>query len=500
MLFPYNEETRSLLWRCGYDVTPQSAFRSWTPPLVEGRFAPMPHQLTTAEFLVENPRAYVTSEMRTGKTASVAMALKYLKMTEPGAALIVCPVSVMDGVWGRALEGSDPDGGVGLLRGPAPKRRKVLERPVANYVINYDGLGILEPELHKAIQSGRITKIVIDELSHYGNPSAMRYKAAERLFNLGPRKPARIWGLTGTPGADTVAVYGYCRMVNYANMPWKSQGAWQSAIQYKWGSETWMWRDKPEAPRLVQGCLQPCIRFTRKEVLKDLPPLTMTGRSAEMSREQGKAYAEMKRWLVAEFGDGQYVEAKRKAELLGKLFQICLGQVITAKGESAALDNRQRLDMMSQLIAETDRKAVVFCSYTAALLDLEKGLAKRGHEVARVDGSVSGTRRDAIFRDFQTEGPPNVLVAHPITTAYGTELAAADLMILNGPMMSGVHTYMQGLARLSSAKQTAGQINVIELSSSPEEREFFRALRNRTDAAVATGNLFGRIVRNEVLP
>jgi hypothetical protein len=233
-------------------------------------------------------------------------------------------------------------------------------------------------------------------------------------------------------------------------------------------------------------------------VLADLPPLVTSGRSVELTAPQRKAYADMKRSLIAEFGDGRYVEARRQTELLGKLFQICLGQARTSDGDCAAVDNKPRLDMIGDLLKGTENKAVVFCSYVAALRDLERGLAARGWDVARVDGSVGGQARDGIFRAFQSPGGPKVLVAHPITTAYGTELAAADLMILNGPMLSGVHTYMQGLARLSSAKQRSSQINVIELSASPEEREFFRALRDRTSTAAATGSLFGRIVRNEI--
>jgi SNF2 family DNA or RNA helicase len=244
--------------------------------------------------------------------------------------------------------------------------------------------------------------------------------------------------------------------------------------------------------------MQPCIRHTRAEVLEHLPPVTVSGRHAELTSLQLKAYNEMRRWLAASFGDGQVAEATQKAALLSKLFQICLGQVLTSDGGTVMIDNRYRVALIDELIRGTERKAVIFCAYRAALADLERSLKRLGHDVALVDGGVSGTRRDEIFSSFQRPDGPRVLVAHPVTTAYGTELAAADLLILNGPMMSGVHSYMQGLARLSSAKQSAGRISVIELSSSPEEREFFASLRRRTSFAQATGDLFGRIVRKEI--
>ena len=85
-------------------------------------------------------------------------------------------------------------------------------------------------------------------------------------------------------------------------------------------------------------------------------------------------------------------------------------------------------------------------------------------------------------------------MAHPQTTAYGTELAAASQLIFDGPMMSGTHTYMQGLHRLSSTRQKAGVIKVVELVSTPEESRFFDALRAKGGYARAVGLVFESVL------
>jgi hypothetical protein len=485
----------------GYDMRGFEPFYYYyTPALVDGEFLPMPHQLMTAAFMTVNDRGYILSTMRTGKTAAVTMALDYFNKSglDSGASLIVCPVSVMSGVWERTIKSMIPDAHVEILRGTAAQRSRKMDRRPDFMIINYDGISIVKEDLKYAINKKIITKVVIDELSNYGNPSAQRYKAADNLFNGRIAKVERLWGLTGTPGADTVAVFGYCKMVNRSNMPATCMSAWRDLAQYKYGNETWMYRDHPHTPALIKKVMSPSIRFTREEVLKDLPPLTRASRAAELTKEQTRAYLAMKEEMIVLFQSGQVTKADQKASLLSKLFQICQGAVITSDAGCFKLDNKPRVDLLEELIYESDNKSVVFCNFIASIDDLVDKLSSRGISCAKVDGSITGTRRDKVFRDFQEDAELKVLVAHPLTTAYGTELAAADQLILNGPMLSGTHVYMQGMARLSSAKQTSESIHVIEVSASEEERAFFGALYQRKKQADVVGSLFQSIVERSI--
>jgi hypothetical protein len=469
-------------------------FRDYNPPLVEGRFVPMPHQLATAAFLAWHPRAFCTSTMRTGKTASVALALDYLRGRSPGAALVVCPVSVMRGVWERTLR---PLMNVRVLCGTRAQRLEALADPRAGaFVINYDGLKIIERELAAAVASGRITKAVIDELSHYGNATTQRWKAANRVFNSPARPVGRLWGLTGTPGADTLAVHGYVALVNPVKMPWQSRGKWQTAVQYKWGREAWMWKDRPEAAALVRDVMQPNIRFRKEDVLENLPPVMRTRRDAELSPEQERMARNLRTEMCALTAGKALVTADQKSALISKLFQTAAGSVISTTG-TETLDCQPRIGLILELVASTSRKTVIFCSYRGVVDGLAAALRKAGVSVMAVHGGVTGSARDRIFAAFQQEGDPRVLVAHPTTTAYGTELAAADQLILNGPPLQGAHTYMQGLERLSSAKQTSDRISIVEVAAIEEERLFFDALDARTGTAEAVASLFDRITGGE---
>jgi SNF2 family DNA or RNA helicase len=255
-----------------------------------------------------------------------------------------------------------------------------------------------------------------------------------------------------------------------------------------------MWEDKPEAPMVIQQVMQPNIRYKKEDVLSSLPPVVTSSRSTELTKEQFKLYAEMKEQMIALTKENEVVTADQKAALISKLFQIALGTVITDNG-IARLDNRLRVDLIEELIKSTERKTVIFVSFVAAIDDLVTQLNNRKIKTVKVDGSVTGNTRDNIFRDFQKPGGTEVLVAHPITTAYGVELAAADQLILNGPLVSGTHTYMQGIERLSSAKQESDSISIVELTATEEERYFFSQLNKKTGKANATAKLFELIVK-----
>jgi SNF2 family DNA or RNA helicase len=477
----------------GLDYREVAPFYRWSAPLVEGKYLAMPHQRDTAAFLTLHERAYVTSTMRTGKTASVVLALEYLRThVDQGAALIVCPVSVMMGVWGNTLTTMTP-GPVALLRGSRPERLKGLGINARYLIINYHGLKIIEPEIKELIKDKTITKVVIDELTHYGNPETGLWKTANKLFNKDV--PVRyLWGLTGTPGANSEAVWGYAMIVNPTKVRWRTKTSWICAVRYKWGQEAWQWKDRPEAGRIINEVLQPNIRFKKEDVLKNLPRVMRSALEVELTKEQRKAYLELRAEAITMLKSGEMVTATQKATLIQKIFQVSLGHVMTKENHAVGLDNSPRIKLLDELIKINPAKTVIFGNYIEANNHLVKSLRALGHTVVKIDGSVIGRKRDEAFFDFQNKAEPKVLVAHAKTTAYGAELAAASQIIFNGPMMSGLHTYLQAIERLSSQKQTADSIQIINVYGTKEEYLFQEGLITGARLADSIADTFNVLV------
>jgi hypothetical protein len=105
-----------------------------------GRWTPMSHQVETAEFLTLNRRAFVLSEMGTGKTSAACWCMDYLRQRGYiGRILVVCPVSVTK-VWMDEVFTTTPHLSVGIMTGTRSKRLNVLANNDPVVVINFDGL------------------------------------------------------------------------------------------------------------------------------------------------------------------------------------------------------------------------------------------------------------------------------------------------------------------------------------------------------------------------
>jgi SNF2 family DNA or RNA helicase len=494
-LLQASTETLRKIWWLGGDVQGMAPFYQWPKPLVEGLYEPMPHQVDTAAFLTLHNRAYVTSTMRTGKTGAVALALEYLRTHgDPGMALIICPVSVMRGVWGQTLDSMSP-APITILRGSAAERRKLLKDANSAYlIINYEGVEIVEAELLALLKAGRITKCVIDELTHYGNPQTRRWKAANRLLN-GTDKMPIVWGLTGTPGADVLAVYGYAKLVNPQQLHWNTLNGWTNAVKYRYGPEPWQWSDRPEAPEIVRQTLQPNIRYRKEDVLPHLPRVMRQNIIVELTEDQKKAYRALVLQAQALLEDGTVITADQKAALLHKVFQVSLGHVLADDGRVATIDNSPRIKALVDLIQQSANKTVIFGTYISANDALVKRLREKQITVEKIDGSVTGSARDKIFSQFQNSANPKVLVAHARTTAYGVDLAQADQIIFNGPMMAGLHTFLQAIERLSSQKQEALTVSIFNVTATTEEATFQKGLNAGARAADSIADAFNTLVR-----
>lgn len=481
---PHTVDTVRILRNMQYDVEGISPFDTYyRPPKIKGVHDPMKHQLATARFLSENPRAFCTNQPRTGKTASIIMALQFLKQqNEIKSTLIIAPVSCLRDVWASEFFGVSPSTTVAVLHGSKQQRLKLLEDTYDVYVINPDGIKVIEKELTQAIADGRIDIVVIDELTDFSGHKSERWKAAQRITKDCPR----VWGLTGTPGGPE-GLYGMIRLITPLNMngpfSWWQNKTMHKVSQYKW---------KPRAGYLeeVEKVLTPNICFKKDDIM-DLPPLQQFDREAPMSKEQQKAYNDLRTTAMIEG-----VTAVNAGVMTSKLMQIVTGSVIEDDGSHRRFDVSPRIDVLLDIIRDTEFKVIIFAPFTATIDLLNEELSKH-YSCAVVDGRVTGTKRDKIFSDFRTQTDPHILIAHPKTMSFGLELAVADTIVFWGVPLNGTFVYQQAVERINSKLQKSKTPAVIHLHSSPLERRLFRALKEGIDINSQVLDLFKEIVVQE---
>jgi SNF2 family DNA or RNA helicase len=97
-----------------------------------------------------------------------------------------------------------------------------------------------------------------------------------------------------------------------------------------------------------------------------------------------------------------------------------------------------------------------------------------------IHGDVSVTKRTRIFKQFQEESDPRVLVIQPQAAAHGVTLTAADTVVFWGPVMS-TETYIQCCARSDRKGQSSDKVTIIHIQGSEIERKMFKRLAERVD-------------------
>lgn len=493
LMVPLHEDTSRILFNLGVHTRGLNPLSyTYNPIKVEGKYEAMPHQIESAGFLATHNRAYNLSSMRVGKTSSQIMCMDYLLDIKgiEGSTLIVAPLSTLSVVWESALKSSLPYHKIVVLHGGIGKKSRLekLKQPADVYIINPDGLKMIENELAAAVETRRISKVVFDEMTIFSNPGSGRWKAANNIVN-GKIPCKYVHGLSGSAGANVIAVFGMAKLINSAALPCDRLTTWSDLVTQRWGSQIWQIKERPEAQLIIRKTLQPAIRFSKEDVLKDLPPVVTQGREAELTPEQGKFCTSIIKEMVAMVADKKIVEAVNKAAAIGKYFQGAQGSVIVDDG-IMHLDDKPRIETIKEIISETTAKVVIFCAYVGVINKRVDQLRKLGFTVEKVDGSVTGKKRDQIFGDFQEKDNPRILVAHPETCAYGVELSRADTMIFDGPPRSGTFLTCQALERLSSLKQKADQITIIQLSATDEERAAFSDIDQGISSSESVNKLF----------
>ena len=459
---PINLYNLQLLRYLGMDVPPpMEGTYDWP-----GRFTPFHAQRVTANFLSLNPRAFVLSDMGTGKTMAALWAADFVMGSyHRGAcrAVIVSPLSTLQRVWSDAVFANFMlRRKAVVLHGSAEKRRALLKEDVDFYIVNFDGLKVLEKEL--ALRDD-IRMAIVDEASAYRDGTTLRHKVARRL--LATRD--YLWMMTGTPVPNgPTDAYGLAKLVN--NAYGESYRHFEDRVTAKIG----MWKrvPKPGANAEAYKLLQPAVRFAIEDC-QDLPPITTQQREVELSPEQAKAYKDMKKDLILQAKAGP-ITAANEAVLRLKLIQIVCGAVYGPSRETHHLDCGPRIAALKEVIEQAPQKIIVFVGLTNVLMLLQNEL--KAYSTATINGAVKPNERNEIIRAFQQDDHPRVLLADPATMAHGIDLWAASIIVWFGPT-DRTELYLQANKRIHRPGQT-NACTVVQLAATATEREIYRRLEN----------------------
>jgi SNF2 family DNA or RNA helicase len=433
-----------------------------------GKFRPYEHQKDTAAFLTINQRALVLNEIGTGKTQSALWAADYLIQTgQVKKILVVSPLSTLERVWGDAIFFGFPNRKAVVLHGTAERRRKLLNTEADFYIINHDGFPIISE-----ITMGMFDLVIVDEAAVLRNHSTQRYKVLRKWMDKNPE--TRLWLMTGTPTPnDPTDAWTLARLVRSPYVP-ESFTAFRDQVMMKVGMYKWM--PRPNSMEIVKNVLHPAVRYTRDECF-DLPDTIVQTRKVELTADQKKHYQAMIRHLITESNtEAGTITAVNEAVKMQKLVQIACGVAYDDDGANVELDCSPRVNIVKELIEEAGEKVIVFVPLTGTLRMLERELSKHW-TIGVVNGSVSSSKRNTLFHNFQNEQDPRVLIAHPATMAHGLTLTSASTVIWYGPITSN-EQYVQANGRIERIGKRHVS-NVVHIEGTDLEHAMYQRLANK---------------------
>lgn len=321
---------------------------------------------------------------------------------------------------------------------------------------------------------------LVHNCNAYKTATTTRWKTLNRIL-----KPNMwLWMLTGTPASQSpLDAYGLAKLVNPSETP-RAFTSFRDQVMYK--ATQFKWMPKLDANATVNRMLQPAIRFTKEQCL-DLPDMLYTTRDVPLTSQQSKYYEQLRKQMVMQAA-GEEVTAVNAAAKLNKLLQVSCGAVYSDTGEVVTFDASNRTAVLKEVIDETPHKVLVFVPFRHAIEILYDELRKSGITAMVIHGGVSAGRRTEIFKQFQEQPDPKVLVVQPQAASHGVTLHAANTVVWWAPITS-YETYAQANARVHRAGQR-NKCLVVKLQGSPVESKLYKALDSKEEAQMDLMELY----------
>jgi SNF2 family DNA or RNA helicase len=360
-----------------------------------------------------------------------------------------------------------------ILHGAADRRLARLNREVDFYIVNPDGVGVgahtrkrfdLDGFSKALAERADIRLAIIDEASAYKDATTKRHRIARLVFG----RKEYLWLLTGTPtpNAPTDA-YGLAKLVNNA---WgKSFKTFQLETMIRVTDFRWVpQRDGYDKARKL---LAPAIRYDLADVW-DGPEMTTQQREVELTPQQVKLLAELKRDLRVVVKEGTPISATNEAAARQKFMQISLGAIYDSEHEVHLVDAKPRLNALCEVIEQAPGQILIFAGLTSIVNLLYRELREWTREV--VNGSVGQAERTRIFQAFQSGPELRLLIVDPGAVAHGVDLFRARTVCWYSPT-DKAELYQQGNKRAHRPGQRY-PVSVVQLVSNPLEKEIYRRL------------------------
>jgi len=436
---------------------------------------PMIHQIRMIEFGLDRRTFAYHCEAGTGKTQPGINIYSILKeQSRVNRCLIICPNSVIEPGWAAEIT-SNSDHTFILLTGTKKKRLKLIEQQADFYIINYEGMLVLED------YNGwdKFDYIVLDECQKINNHKAKRTKLIIKLFS---KRDIYKAILSGTPiDKNPLGLYTQFQFLNPAIFNMGSFYAFRNYFaviekQYlnKGGSliefdQIIGWKNLDKLKEIIKPWT---IQLKKSECL-DLPDKIYETKTIEMPEALKKQYKEMKEELICWLSENEYIAAANALVKIGKLRQILSGVFLDK------ISDNLKLKEIIDIIENTNESIIIWCFYKETIKLLEKTMIELKEPYSILYGEIKD--RAEQIDNFQ-KGQTRIFLGQITTGGLGITLTKATQVI-----------YFENTFRLEDRLQSEdrahrkGQVNKVLYTDivykNTIDEHIIRAIRGKQEIA-----------------
>jgi len=457
---------------------------------------PFDHQRKYLERFWKRPVAALFADMGTGKSFMVINNIAMLyDVGKINSALVIAPKGVYRNWVDQELPKHLPEHIISRTALWTPSPRKAEKAELDNLwevtedlkilVMNVEALSTAKG-MEYAKRFAMFTKcfMAIDESTTIKTPTAKR---AKNVVKVGTHALYRRI-MTGSPVTRSpMDLYQQCDFLSNDCLDSPSFYAFRARyailIEKHMGSHSFK---KIVGYRKLDELKEKLDRFSyriTKEECLDLPPKVFVKREVQLTKEQMKAYEEMKTLALAMFDKGLTTTVNALTQLM-RLHQITCGHSKLDDGTEISIPTKRTEELLS-VIEETSGKVIIWANYRHDIESIKLELQKE-YGMAAVGtyyGDTDEEERRRVVREFQDpESELRFFVGNPRTGGYGLTLTAASTVVYYSNSFD-LEVRLQSEDRAHRIGQTKSVTYVDLMVPGTIDEKIVRALRDKIDIA-----------------
>lgn len=227
-------------------------------------------------------------------------------------------------------------------------------------------------------------------------------------------------------------------------------------------------------------------RVLKKDCL-DLPPKVFESRDIELTAQQKKIYADLKKMATAEIEKGKYITATMVITQIIRLHQVLCGYAVDEAGKHHEVETNRDTELL-EILDEHEGKAIIWSTYDFSIRKIGQLLTEKfGKEsVAMFWGKNASTRAEDEKR-WKSDPNCRFLISTQAAGSMGNNWMQADLVIYHSNSYDLEHR-IQSEDRAHRSGQTKSVVYCDLIARGTVDELIIKALRNKIDlATVITG-------------